>query len=215
MSRRDNDYVPKSYDDLYAFYVEADDSLASNCIRKMTKGFVREEELTNLRHDAFLKMLRHRMLEKFDPAKGNFGGIVYVSCRSVVSNWLRKKAQEPADGLSAGSLIESNGSEEETFEPGIYCLDHIFTRNTSYDEVLDARALIGKLFEWARGLAQNPRSKRDESLIRVLEMMSEEFKPRDMAPHLGVATSTVFNWVAVIREKACDLRGDVSQKVVL
>lgn len=200
-----NDYVPTDYQDLYSYYIEGSDSLCSAIIRKKLP-YVTEEEMEVLRHDVFLRILEKEQLEKYDPVKANFGGVIYFVARSICANHLDRKGRNPLTGLHGGTLVEHD-TDEESFEPGMYNLGRMFpTATPNYAAEIDARDMVDRLVDWATYLKDNARSKRDHSILPLIELMAEQKDTRQCADELGVTVSTIFNWIRVIREKALELR---------
>lgn len=204
-SENPNDYIPESYEDLYSYYIEGPDSLCSAIIRKKLRH-VTDEEIEVLRHDVFVRILEKDLLERYDPAKANFGGVIYFVTRSIVSNHLDRKGRNPLTGLNGGTLVEYD-TDEDNFEPGMYNLGRMFsTAVPDYASEIDARDMVARLIEWATELTENGRSKRDRSILPLIELMAEQRDTRECADALGVTASTIFNWIRVIREKAIELR---------
>ncbi len=128
-----NDVIPKDYEELYLHYIAGTmtrPSLCQQIIRTMTKGNATEEEREVLSHDVFTRCLEKDILKVFDPSKANFGGVIFFVTRSIVVNYLSRKARNPLGNLRAGTLVESSGGDEESFEPGVYSLDAMFSSPT-------------------------------------------------------------------------------------
>lgn len=211
----DKNFVPTNYEDLYLHYIVDDQrgqSLCSQLLRWMMP-YATPDERETLRHDVFLRMQEKDIIGIYDPSKANFGGTVYFVTRTVVAHHLDKKSRNPITGLKAGSLTE-NDPHEDGFEPGCYHLDKIFeTAAPNYENEIDAKRLVGKLFDWARNLheqnqhrAADPKYKRDASMLPLLEMMIEEREPKECAEVLGVSTSTVSNWIIHLKQQLTDLK---------
>jgi len=202
-----NDYVPRDYEDLYRYYIVGDgngNSLAHKLIRSMLK-YSTEDERETLSHDVFVRLLEHKMLEKFDHAKSNFGGVIYFTTRTIVVNHLARKGRNPLTGLSGGTLV-SQDPEEGEFEPGTYNLDRLFGSSTPDNEGrMDAMKMLKELFAWAKDLQARSKNKRDESIIDLLNLLAEERDLKECGEVLGVTTSTVHNWMGLIRDKAREL----------
>lgn len=199
-----NNYIPTDYEDLYRYYIEGDDSLATAIIRKKMP-YATYDEIETLRHDVFVRLLDKGMLERFDPTKSNFGGVIYFTARSVIGNHLDRKGRNPLTGLHAGVLEDQNSRED--FEPGTYSLDRMFaTQPPDHEGQLEARELVQRLVNWATEREEEGRNKRDRSLKKLIYLMAEECNTKECAEELGVTVSTIFNWVQVIRQKALELR---------
>lgn len=200
MARTSNDTVPSSYEELYRLFIHDSDSLCRNIIRKMMP-YADDHELATLPMDVWERCVNHDVLKSFDPAKANFGGVIYFVTRSVVSNHLSEKSREPSTGLSAGSL--SNGGEDAEFEPGTYDINKIVQgSNPDVARGVEAAQVIEKLIKWAEGLCENARNVRDAKLVLLIDLLAQEYTPNEAAQKLGVSPSTVLSWTQVIQRQA-------------
>ena len=205
----DHNYIPTDYDDLYIHYIrtrsDGGPSLCQTLIRSFMP-FATPDEMEELAQEVALRLMEHNMLARFDPAKSNFGGVIFFTTRTVCVNHLKKKGRNPITGLNGGSLMETDPEDGE-FVPGMWSLDRLFGTETPDREAqLDARHLIERLYDWAAGLAANPQHKRDESLLQVIQMMATQSDAKEMGKALGVTPSTIHNWLGVIKAKAIELR---------
>ena len=102
-------------------------------------------------------------------------------------------------------MVNHDPAEGE-FEPGTYNLDKLFGTDTPDSEGrMDAMKMIKELFTWAKELHIKAKNRRDESLIELLNLLIEERDLKECGEVLGVTTSTVHNWMGVIRGKAREL----------
>jgi hypothetical protein len=199
-----NNYVPTDYNDLYRYYIEGPGSLCSQLIRSKMPHAT-EDELRELPQQVALRCVEKDVIKIFDPAQANFGGVIYFVTRTIVVNHLDRKGRNPLTGLNGGSLATSE-PEDDDFEPGAYSLTRLFpTPAPNHEAQLDARALLEELLAKCKALYDKPRHKRDESLYPLLLLLAEEQDPKEMAPQLGVSTSTISNWLAVLKTMANDI----------
>lgn len=203
-----NNYVPTDYEDLYRYYIAGDgygNSLCHKIIRSILSHST-EDERETLAHDVFERLMKSRMLEKFDPEKANFGGVVFFVTRSIVVNHLDRKGRLPLTGLNGGSLVVCD-PDEETFEPGVYNLERLFSADVpDAGDALDACQVVQSLVQWAKTLYDKPAHRRDASLYPLIGLLSEGYNPKECGQELGVTPSTVHNWLVVLREKVVELR---------
>lgn len=204
---KENDYIPTDYEDLYRHYILGDgagNSLCSKLIRSFMK-YSDADEQDILAQEVMLRLIEHNMLERFDPEKSNFGGVIFFVTRTVCTGHLDRKGRNPITGLSRGSIVDTE-PDPENFEPGVWRLDSIFhVEPPNNEEQIDRKALLTKIFRWAQNLCEVPRHKRDASLFPLLKLMAEEQNPKECGVALGVTPSTIHNWQAVIRRKAVEL----------
>lgn len=193
-------YVPKSYEDLYRHYftVKGGKSIVGTLLHGIMR-FATEDEMESLMQDVFERMMRGNLLEKFDPAKGNFGGILFVAVRSVAANYLGRKSRDPLGALNAGSLVESTDDEE--FEVGTYSLDR---RESGEDleRATIARDAVARLKVEVAKLVKKADNLRERSLLKVVDLLAEESTPDEIAVALGVSRGTAHNWIARVAEIA-------------
>ena len=199
--KRSQDYVPKDYEDLYAYYIQGSgngDSLCHTLIRSYLK-YATDDERETLAHDVFLRLMEKKQLENFDPSKANFGGVIFYVTRTICVNHLSRKERNPLTGLNRGSIVEED-EVEEGFEPGTYALSRLFeAEDLDLDGQIDILHALQSLFQWAHALSNTGASKRDRNLLNLLKMMIQERDVQECSQSLGVTTSTIFNWQKYLR----------------
>jgi len=207
-----NDYVPEDYEDLYRYYIIGDgggNSLCHQLIRKILP-YSDTDERETLAHDVFLRLLKQKMLERYDPSKSNFGGVIFFTTRTVCTTHLAKKSRNPLTGLKGGTLV-STVAEEGEFEPGTYNLDNLFqTETPDYENQIYNKILLKTLFDWAKEKYENPRHKRDEGLLGLLFLLADQKDAKECGKVLKVTPSTIYNWISVIRDKALELKAELA-----
>jgi len=200
----DNNYVPKNYQDLYLTYIVGDGhggSLCSTLIRRFIKHAT-PDETESLTHDVFLRCMEKDVIKSFDPTKANFGGVIFFVTRSICINHLDRKGRNPITGLNGGSLVETD-PEDGQFEPGVYSLERIGgTTVPRIEEQIDAKRVLNSLLDELTALAAKPRHKRDQSLLPLFRLMTDQVDPQEAAAQLGVTASTIHNWQQEIRRMA-------------
>jgi len=203
-----NNFIPKSYEELYRYYILGDgrgNSLACQLIRKFVP-YATQDESQSLLHDVFLRCFEKKVLDLFDPTKANFGGVIFFVTRSICVNHLDRKTRNPLTGLNGGTLTNAD-PEDQVFEPGVYSLDKIFgTEAPNYEEEMEARSVVEQLFAWAKSLYEKPAHKRDASLYPLLQMLAIQREPDECSKELGVTVSTIHNWLTVLRQKTREIK---------
>jgi len=190
--------IPKNYDEVYQVYFAGSSSLAQTLVRRalpftQDASDLREEIL----QDAFVKLMDMDILNRFDPSKSNFGGMVFCAVRSIVGNYMNKRTRNPLTGLNGGSLVDETGDDE--FEPGVYSLDRMFIAATEERSLeasaLDAAGKVARLYKKAVEHMDNPRNKRDRNIKPLLDLLAEGYTTVEAAKELGVTNGTVHNWI--------------------
>lgn len=199
MAPRNQDYVPESYEDLYLYYINGEQSLCRQILRSKLP-FATEDERESLAHDVWLRMHDHKLMEKFDPSKSNFGGMIFFTTRTVLTTYLSRKSRNPITGLSAGSIVSS--SKDEDFEPGEFSIETLFTEEPKMEVETDAKNTVASLFNYARACKTRNSHTRDRSLLPLLNLLSQGFEPYECAECLNVTPSTVQNWIRHLRGAA-------------
>lgn len=192
----DHTHIPTDYEDLYVHYfmdAPGKPALAKTLIRRFLP-YAQDDEREALLHDTYTRLLEFQILKKFDPAKANFGGAIFFAVRSVCTKWLDQRTRSPLGKLRAGSLTEAT----DDFEPGLYRLEAIFGTD-GIDVEYPARQAVARLMEFAQAALQRGRTTRDKCLLPTLQMLAVGMEPEEIAPRMGVADSTIRNWIAYLR----------------
>lgn len=196
-----SNYIPKNYEDLYSYYITPKNSLCNQIIRKLIP-YSDEGERESLAHDVFLRCLEHKMIERFDPAKANFGGVIYFVTRTICVNFLTKKGRDPITGLCAGTLE----ARDDEFERGVFREEGIEQEAMHRGEgqnpegVIEARDQVIKLVKATEARAKTAKNKRDENLITVVKLLFEGYTDDEIAEKTGVTKGTVSNWKTALKE---------------
>jgi len=197
MKTNDNNFVPETVEQMCNHYYLGETSVAAQIIRTMMP-YSTPDEREDLLQSACARAIEHNILGKFDKSKGNFGGLVYVTVRSVVSTHLGRKGRNPVTGLSAGSIVDSG----EEFEMGEFQLGRMFAVDSRIDEQITAGTALDDLLEYCKACFREPTNKRDRSLLPLFEFLALGYEPKEVAPKLGVTLSTVHNWMNHLKEVA-------------
>jgi len=212
MARLSNDYVPKDYDDLYRYYFLGDGDrtgLVYGCIGKFCRTESSEEK-QDLACQIFLRCMERNVLKLFDPMKSNFGGVIFFVSRSICVNYLAKKSRDPIAGLKAGTLVMTSSGN---FEQGVYDLERMddgVDPMAELDVGEHATYLITRLFEWAAERKEDPKVKRDSAFLPLLELMSEGRKVAECGKELGVTSSTIHNWLGIMKKRVTDIERETA-----
>lgn len=198
--KRETQYVPKNYDELYSCYIENDkggDTLVKMLLRRFLP-YASEEDRRELQNQVFVHAMENRLIAIYDPTKANFGGAIFFVVRTVAVRFLRKRSRDPLTGLKAGSLIETTNLDP-MLEMGSYPIDHYFKTSPWQEEKVISQEIVERLRELVRRKSQKPRSVRDKHMMSLLQLMEKEYDTQEIAQNLGVAVSTVHNWISWLR----------------
>jgi len=190
----DGSFIPKTYEELYTHYI-AGSGHASFC-KKLVRNFlpyVEVEEVDNFAHDVFLRCVQHKVIEKYDSTKANFGGVLFFVTKTICCTYLSKKTRDPIGGLRVGSLVEASveGSKEITLESLVV--------DEHEDLKHEAKDLVEKLTMKVDSIADLGRSTRDKKLKELLGLLFEGYTVEECAAELRVTKSTVYNWLGYLK----------------
>jgi len=195
-ARKNLDFVPSSYEELHTHYIE------SGIVKTLVRSFLEfgtEEEIEQLPRDIFLRCLDKKVIESYDPAKANFGGVIYFVTRSVCVNYLDRKSRDPVGALCAGTLTTED-PEDEVFVPGTWNLERFYVPGPDIATNYEASELVAWLVKFATTAQENPRNKRDSMLLPLLNLLIEEATPKECAEELNVTTTTITNWMKYLAD---------------
>jgi len=194
--RLESDFVPSSYDELYTHYIlgPESDSFCKKLIRSFLP-FAEPDEVDSFAHDVFLRCVTHRMIERFNPEKANFGGVIFFVTRTVCCNHLNKKSRDPLGGLSVKALID----QTEDGETNLWDLECIVTECRGADQ--DAKDLVKRLMDRLDLLEIEEPSVRSKSLKILLDLLYQGYDIKECADRLGVTKSTIYNWLGFLRKE--------------
>jgi len=194
-AKRDYEFVPTNYQELYDHYIAGNgsNSIARTLVRSfMTHGT--DDEIETLVQDVFLRCLDKKVIEGYDPKKANFGGVIFFVVRSLCCNLLDRKDRDPLGGLYGGSLVTED-AEDGVFTPGTWNLDRFTAPARDVASTYEAEEQVAWLVEFTKSAKANPKNKRDESLYPLMLLLVEEYTPVECAEKLSVTTTTVTNWM--------------------
>lgn len=179
-----DDFVPTTYEDLYLHYFADRAGWAAGVVRRYFKGAAESGDLDDLLHDSWMRCRRQELLEKYDPTRGNFGGLIFQAVRSECLNRLGRDERTPTEG--AAGLHEIRGAMEPTQEED--------AQAASVLRLLEAVAE-----EAAEGA--DPGS-RDAKLGQMVAMLLDEATGPEVADALGISKASVCYWRRDLRAKA-------------
>lgn len=95
MSKRDS-LVPGCYAELFTHYFQDPKGWVAGVIRRFFPR-LDSDDLDDILAECWGRMHRQELLEKFDPSKGNFGGLVFQSVRSECLTRMTKLKRTPTN----------------------------------------------------------------------------------------------------------------------
>lgn len=194
--RTDLDYIPADYDDLYRAFFAGNDSLAANILRKKLP-YATSDESVELVHEGFCVMMESDMLERFDPEKSNFGGVVFFVMRSVIANYLRRESRKPIGKLRGPSIVSGADPDDGEGAKGTIWAESLSALRVrrSVSGMVDLEDRVDRIFLWAENLAQSSTKKRESSIYSMLSLLFEGYRPCEIGRELGVSGQTITNWM--------------------
>jgi len=158
------DFVPGSHKELYDHYFakKGGKSIVGTIIKGIAPHAT-QDEFESWSHDVYARMLDKKVMENFDPTKGNFGGTVYFTTRSVVVNALEKKSR---DALHNSSSLVDHTDAPSAGTVSMETLD----QGHSEEGRKEAKSAIHKLTNHLEKLASTATNTRDKNLIRCCKM---------------------------------------------
>jgi hypothetical protein len=197
-SNKKFDYIPESYDSLYRVYFAPKYSLVNMLVKKAFKGFLRDHDLfLTLPHDIFARCLEQDILTKFDPDKGNFGGLLFMVVRTIAENFRRHRKIDPMGKNLSGSLEAVD--EDADFTPGVYDIDAMCKPTPDCVRQLISQQGVDNLFTFAQQAHDRGKTKRDRSLLPLLKLLYIQEENETIYEALDVTDTTVVNWKSYLR----------------
>lgn len=184
-----NNYIPKDYEDLYNAYF-APGKLAPVLCRKLLFGR-QSQDWQDANQEAYLRLLNTQILEKFDSSRANFGGMVFLACRSACCNTGRRGAVE----LNHLSLVETN---EERI-PGAISGNQVPADEGQEDRII-AALTVEELRKSAREAKTKGKAKRFQNQEQLIDLLLEGRSREEIAGILKVSRASVDLWVSVLSE---------------
>jgi len=193
---KNQNFVPRSYAEMYAHYFQGSDSLALSIAKKFCR-YSTDDQIEGFVHDAFERGMKGRVLEGYNPEKANFGGVVYFLVRSICVNYLRGKGRDVQSQARSLTLTVA-GNEEFS------CLDFTSEEEVKGSSLVEERVVaemtVADLEEKTRALSEQGTNKRDKSLYKVVVFLKQGYTPKEVAAELGVTPTTVSNWMVYLRD---------------
>lgn len=191
--KRSNQFVPANYEEFYTYYVMGSDSLVNSLIRSIMP-YSTVEEREDLAHGVIVRAMEHRMIERYDPTKANFGGVVFFVTRSVITHHLHHKEHNV---LTNAHTLTNTDAEE--FEVGSYSIERMF--GTDSTKAYEASSSLDAVVKFAKECEARAANKRDRSILPLVQLMAAGYDSKECAERLGVQPSTISNWTAFIRSQ--------------
>lgn len=197
-------YIPTDYQDLYETYFDPSrDTFVRGLTRRYAGRPADDADVEDLMHLTFERMLRLKSLEKFDPARGNFGLYLQQIIRSVVYNWHKKNGRTPTlrtpEKNNKRWLSDERFSILFLFEDSI--LRGLISEMPTPEEAAICAELERRLFEAAEAAGSGEDSTlRGGGLAPMLAVLINGGEAKEVAESLGVSSSTITHWRRHLRD---------------
>lgn len=197
--------VPSSFEEFYTQY----DVYVENCIRKISRGYVRPDDIEDLKQQIYFRMVekdylnlsRRRIEER---GEGSFTTYLFALIRSVLSNRFDKNTRNPLN-MAIGVIETAPEGREETsalvLETYQDLVDEGFEQAAETRDMLDKFEIyIGAQSEpWGKMIQFPDGTSHQKSLKLVFQLLRKNWEPPEIAKVLGVTPGSVFGYVKKIK----------------
>jgi DNA-directed RNA polymerase specialized sigma24 family protein len=197
--------VPESFDDFYRQY----DEYIESAIRKISRGYVRPDDLEDLRQQIYFRIVESDYLNRSrrliqERGEGSFTTYLFALIRSVLSNRFDKNTRNPLnmaigviesapeDGLETAALVLETYSEfvEEDFGRAFENKDYLDRFENYVSSVSEP---------WGPPIQFEDGSSHRKSLLLVFQLMRKNWEPPEIAKALHVTPGSVFGYIKKIK----------------
>ena len=159
-------------------------SYAASVVRKKVP-FVTIDEVQSIVHEAYIRFVRNRLLERLDTTKGSLETLVFAVTRSSYVQFLASRTKEVSENRGNLRLSQPRLHSDDD-EP----LDIVGDSPTP-EENLSAMNLYDAI--QARLGVEFP-TKKAVRMQKMLALLYEGYSEREVAAELGVSRSTISNY---------------------
>lgn len=186
-----DDYVPSDYEDLYQHYFAGTGGWVAGVIRRY---FPRSDQavVEDLLHETWMRMYRLRLIERFDPERGNFGLLVFQAARSECLNALEAKRRKSWEVLV--DLVDEH-------DEAVCQLSGRDAAEAVHSQV-EAREILDRVERAVRAASEAGETARDRALGPMIEMLANGATARQVAKRFGVCNATVSYWRDYVEQAA-------------
>jgi len=212
--RKNSNYVPTGYDDLYRYYFVDNDALCRKIVKKFVR-FADRDEVEELVHDVFVRCIKKDVLKLHNPEKGNFGAIIFFVTRTICVNYLDKKGRDPMSNVLRGKFAPFRillGEESNVLaDASLYYEednDEILELNAvefersdenTLEPTLIAKLTVEELYKYMHVRSHKHTSMMDRKLSQLLTLMLQEKTVKECAKILGIGKSTTYKLIKLLQ----------------
>jgi DNA-directed RNA polymerase specialized sigma24 family protein len=197
--------VPKTFDEFYQDY----DSYIESAIRKISGGYVRVDDLEDLKQAIYARIVEKDYLELSrtrirERNEGSFTTYLFALIRSVLVNRFDKNTRNPLN-MAIGVIETAPEGKEEVaalvLETYAELVDEDFESAIERKDYLNRfEAFIGQQSEpWGPQIQFPDGSSHRKSLQLVFRLLRQDWQPPEIAKVLHVTNGSVFGYIKKIK----------------
>jgi len=198
-----NEYIPKSTNDLYLDYFLPENGIVQQTIRSRSRGKIQGDDVLDLAHVIIAKFIEYSLLDRYDKTKStSFKSFLYnIVCTNVYDELKRLAQTDDTIDVSA-DVVVSDEDEGTRTSRHLVAVEAVQQTSVEWAEKVQAMQDV------CDRAARLNRHKRDKSLRTVLEMVRDNATLDHTAASIGVSIATVRNYIAYIAHGAlAELQG--------
>lgn len=197
--------VPDTFDEFYNDY----DEYIESCIRKISRGYVRPDDIQDLKQQIYERIVEKDYLNRSrtlisERGEGSFTTYLFALIRSVLANRFDKNTRNPLN-MAIGVIETAPEGREETaalvLETYSDLVEEGFEESAIRRDFLDRfEEFIGLQSDpWGPPIQFQDGSSHRKSLLLVFRLLRQDWQPPEIAKALHVTNGSVFGYIKKIK----------------